>query len=89
MVREIIDRLADQILTLENSDLTPILHYYKQRMADFQPTPEWERAVIGFFIINAIRVKNNLLQGNLLKQNDLPCNNCNCLEQMNRLRVVK
>jgi len=88
MTRQRIDHLADEILSLDEADLSTILSHYKKIMENFQPTPEWERAVVAFFIINAVRVKNNLLQGYILKQN-FQCNSHDCPCRTPRLRLVK
>ncbi|MBW1918044.1 MAG: hypothetical protein JRI57_08515 [Deltaproteobacteria bacterium] len=88
MPRQRIEQLADEILSLDEADLSVILSHYKKRMENFQPTPDWERSVIAFFIINAVRVKNNLLKGYIHQQNFSQCNHdCPC--RTPRLRVVK
>lgn len=88
MPRQRIEDLANDILSLDESDLSAILSYYKKRMENFQPTREWERSVIAFFIINAVRVKNNLMKGYILKQNFNQCDHdCPC--RTTRLRVIK
>lgn len=88
MIREI-EQLADQILALDEDELVKYVPYYKRMMEDFTPSPEWERSVIAFFLISAVRVKNTLLKGHLLKQNFYQCNNRDCPLQPTPLRVVK
>jgi hypothetical protein len=34
-------------------------------MEQFEPTPQWERAVIAYFLINGVRVKNALKHGKM------------------------
>ena len=63
MITEAIERLADRVLAYEETDLTALLNHFKTRMEQFEPTPEWERAVIAYFLINGVRVKNSLKHG--------------------------
>ncbi|HEY9074084.1 MAG TPA: hypothetical protein VIN67_08115 [Desulfobaccales bacterium] len=63
MITEAIERLADRVLAYEETDLTALLSHFKTRMEQFEPTPEWERAVIAYFLINGVRVKNALKHG--------------------------
>ena len=63
MISEAIERLADRVLAYEETDLTALLNHFKTRMEQFEPTPEWERAVIAYFLINGVRVKNALKHG--------------------------
>jgi hypothetical protein len=37
-------------------------------MERFEPTKEWEKAVIVFFIINAVRAKNHIFNEQILRQ---------------------
>ncbi len=89
MINKTVEDLAAAILSLDEQDLTAQLAHYKKIMEDFQPTKEWEKAVIAFFLINGVRIKNNLLQAQIQKKR-LPCF-CqpDHLPQKRRLRVVK
>ena len=40
-------------------------------MEHFEPTKEWEKAVIIFFIINAVRAKNHIFNEQLLRQREI------------------
>jgi hypothetical protein len=60
MIEDAIERLVDRVLAYKETDLTSLLHHFKTRMKQFEPTPEWERAVIAYFLINGVRVKNVL-----------------------------
>jgi hypothetical protein len=40
-------------------------------MEHFEPTKEWERAVIIFFIINAVRAKNHIFNEQLLRHQEI------------------
>ncbi len=68
MICDAIERLADRVLAYEEADLTELLTHFKSRMEHFEPNPDWERAVIAYFLINGIRVKNALKQGNMVRQ---------------------
>jgi hypothetical protein len=89
MLRDIINSLAEQVLDLDESELSAELAYYKQVMEDFAPTREWERAVIAFFLINSLRVKSTLFHGHSLKNNFLHLRKFNNPRQVTRLQVIK
>ncbi|MBM4273887.1 MAG: hypothetical protein FJ134_05420 [Deltaproteobacteria bacterium] len=65
MIEEAIERLADRVLEYDEADLTRLLNNFKHRMEQFEPTPDWERAVIAYFMINGVRVKNALKHGKM------------------------
>ncbi len=71
MLESALDRLAERILSLDEASLASILEKYKSRMEHFEPTKEWERAVIIFFIINAVRAKNHIFNEQLLRQREI------------------
>ncbi len=89
MIQETVEDLAATILSLDEEDLAEQLSHYKEIMEDFNPTPEWEKAVIAFFLINGVRVKNNLLHAQALKKNLRRLRQPNCSHRQPRLRVVK
>ncbi len=72
MIAEAIERLADRVLAYEEADLTALLNHFKKRMEQFEPTPEWERAVIAYFLINGVRVKNALKHGKMHRAENIP-----------------
>ena len=39
-------------------------------MEHFEPTKQWEKAVIIFFIINAVRAKNHIFNEQLMRQQE-------------------
>jgi hypothetical protein len=67
-LRDSLGRLADRILALDEASLTGLLEEYRRAMDSFEPTRDWERSVIIFFIINSVRVKNLMFNENLLKR---------------------
>ncbi|MHB9097923.1 MAG: hypothetical protein ACYC5X_08885 [Syntrophales bacterium] len=71
MLESALDRLAERILSLDEASLSSLLERYKGRMEHFEPTKEWEKAVIIFFIINAVRAKNHIFNEQLLRQHEI------------------
>ncbi len=69
MVPEALEKIADKVLSLDESDLTNLLEYYKDRISQGEPTRAWERAVIAYFLLNGIRIKNTLKRGKQRRQN--------------------
>jgi hypothetical protein len=82
MIPEAIEMIADRVLALDDSDLQKLLSHYKDRMAQGEPTRAWERAVIAYFLINGVRVKNALKQGKKQRQELKP-------DRIPQLRLVK
>lgn len=70
MLESALDKLAQQILALDEASLSSLWGKYKARMERFEPTKEWEKAVIVFFIINAVRAKNHLFNEQILHQRE-------------------
>jgi hypothetical protein len=62
-----LDKMAETILSLDEASLTSLWEKYKTRMEHFETTKEWEKSVIIFFIINAVRVKNHIFNENMLE----------------------
>ena len=67
MIAEAIERLADRVLAYDEPDLNELLNYFKTRMEELEVSPAWERAVIAYFLINGVRVKNALKRGDRIK----------------------
>jgi hypothetical protein len=70
-----LDKMAENILNLDEASLASLWEKYKIRMEHFETTKEWEKSVIIFFIINAVRVKNHIFNENMLqlqKKQDKP-----------------
>lgn len=72
MIAEALERIADRVLAYEEADLTALLNHFKDRMEHFEPSPAWERAVIAYFLINGVRVKNALRHGKTHGQQRYP-----------------
>lgn len=89
MIQETVEELAATILSLDEEDLAEQLTHYKEIMEDFDPSPEWEKAVIAFFLINGVRVKNNLLHAQSHRKHLLRFHQSDRSFKEKRLRVVK
>jgi len=62
-----LDKMAENILNLDEASLASLWDKYKTRMEHFEKTKDWEKSVIIFFIINAVRVKNHIFNENMLE----------------------
>ena len=63
-----LEKLAEQILSFDEASLSSLREKYRLRIEKFDGTKDWERAVIIYSIINAVSLKNNLLNENMLKR---------------------
>jgi hypothetical protein len=63
-----LNKIAENILYLDEASLTSLWEKYKAKMEIFSFSPEWEKAVVIFSIINAIRVKNAIFNEQMLNQ---------------------
>ncbi len=63
-----LDKIAENILYLDEASLSNLWDKYKSKMEQFSFTPEWEKSVIIFSIINAVRVKNAIFNEQILNQ---------------------
>jgi hypothetical protein len=71
MLESALDKLAETILGLDEASLTSLWGRYKSRMEHFEPTKDWEKAVIVFFIINAVRAKNHIFNEQVIRQREV------------------
>lgn len=63
-----LNKIAENILYLDEASLTSLWEKYKTKMENFSFSPEWEKSVIIFSIINSIRVKNAIFNKQLLQR---------------------
>jgi hypothetical protein len=68
MIENTLDKLAEKILRLDEASLASLWDQYKSRMDSFDRTREWEKSVIIFFIINAVRAKNHIFNEQVIKE---------------------
>ena len=70
MIEKVLEQLAERILALDEASLTGLWEKYKERMEAFEPSRDWEKSVIIFFLINAVRVKNHIFNARIMKRAD-------------------
>ena len=70
MIEKAVNQLAEKILNLDEASLTGLWEKYKTRMEHFEVSREWERAVVVFFIINAVRAKNHIFNEQVAAMQD-------------------
>jgi len=64
-----LNKIAETMLHFDEASLTSLWEKYKNKMEQFSTSREWEKAVIIFSIINAVRAKNTIFNKNLLNNN--------------------
>lgn len=70
MFEKSLEKIAEQILALDEASLANLWDRYKARMENFDTSREWEKSVIIFFIINAVRVKNKIFNEQVLQSRE-------------------
>jgi hypothetical protein len=68
MIEATLNKLAEHILGLDEASLASLWQKYKAQTENFEISREWEKAVIIFFIINAVRAKNQMFSEEILKR---------------------
>lgn len=53
-------KIADRILDFDEASLSGLQEKYLKKVSEFAPTKEWEQAIVVYFLINSIRVKNKI-----------------------------
>jgi hypothetical protein len=89
MFESALDKMAETILNLDEASLAGLWDKYKKKMEHFDTSREWEKAVIIFFIINSIRVKNHIFNENILKLQEKKNKPAKPLKGKPDLRLVK
>lgn len=59
-IEEVLQGLADRILDFDEASLVQLQEKYLKKVSEFSPTREWENAIIVYFMINSVRVKNRI-----------------------------
>jgi len=85
-----LNKIAENILFMDEASLTSLWEKYKTKMEAFSFSPEWEKSVVIFSIINAVRVKNAIFNEQMIKKqtDDKPSPSNNKPKKPN-LRLVK
>ncbi len=65
-LEEALHKIAENILYLDEASLMSLWDKYKTRMENFSFSPDWEKSVVIFSIINSIRVKNAIFNEQML-----------------------
>jgi len=63
-----LERLAEQILSFDEASLANLREKNRLRIENFDGTRDWEKAVIIYYIINGVSMKNALFNENVLKR---------------------
>ena len=61
-----LNKIAENILHIDEASLSSLWEKYKNKVEQFSTSPEWQKAVIIFSIINAVRAKNAIFNEKLL-----------------------
>ncbi len=69
-IEKSLDKIAENILNLDEASLALLWDKYKNKAEQFSFSPEWEKAVIIFSIINAVRVKNAIFNEQILNKKE-------------------
>jgi len=70
MIEKTLGHIAEKILALDEASLSSLWEKYKTRMEQFDTTKEWEKAAIIFFIINSVKVKNNIFNKQVVSKQE-------------------
>jgi hypothetical protein len=68
-LEKLLNKIAENILHIDEASLTSLWDKYKSRVEQISVSSEWEKAIIIFSIINAVRTKNAILNENILHKN--------------------
>ena len=70
MIEKALKTIAERILALDEASLSGLWEKYKVRLEQFDTTKEWEKAAIIFFIINSVKVKNNIFNKQVVSKQE-------------------
>lgn len=59
-IEEVLLGLADRVLDFDEASLAQLQEKYLKKVSEFSPTRDWERAIVVYFLINSVRVKNKI-----------------------------
>lgn len=69
-IEKSLDKIAQNILNLDEASLALLWDQYKNKAEQFSFSPEWEKAVIIFSIIDDVRVKNAIFNEQILNKKE-------------------
>jgi hypothetical protein len=67
-IEKSLDKIAENILKLDEASLAFLWDQYKNKAEQFSFSPEWEKTVIIFSIINGVRIKNVIFNERILSK---------------------
>ena len=67
MIDSALNKIAEKILSLDEASLTNLWGKYKKKTEHCDLSKDWEKAIIILFIINSVRVKNQLFNEQVMK----------------------
>jgi len=59
-IEEVLLGLADRVLDFDEASLAQLQEKYLKKVSEFSPNRDWERAIVVYFLINSVRVKNKI-----------------------------
>lgn len=59
-IEEVLQGLADRVLDFDEASLAQLQEKYLKKVSEFSPTRDWEKAIVVYFLINSVRVKNKI-----------------------------
>ncbi|MCX5862549.1 MAG: hypothetical protein NTW27_10595 [Deltaproteobacteria bacterium] len=59
-IEEVLLGLADRVLDFDEASLAQLQEKYLKKVSEFAPNRDWERAIVVYFLINSVRVKNKI-----------------------------
>ena len=65
-MQTMLEKCADRLNGLDEASLEGLWEHYHRKVRDYEPTHDWERAVLILNMIQAVRWKNRLFNYNLL-----------------------
>ena len=86
LLEDALNRIAEKILALDEASLTRLWQKYKDRMERFDASKDWEKAVIILFIINAVRIKNQIFNEQIQNQQKEPKANARKKPDLRRIK---
>lgn len=59
-IEKALQSIAERILDFDEASLVQLQEKYLKKVSEFAPTREWEKAIVIYFLINSVRVKNRI-----------------------------
>jgi hypothetical protein len=84
-IEESLQSLADRILNFDEASLVQLQEKYLKKVSEFSPSKEWEKAVVVYFMINSVRVKNKIFNDRIKNSPKQPQSK----SRRNLLKIVK